>query len=105
MGDVGEDFNALKKYRKEKKSKNLISSTNMLNENRIAFKSRNLGNHLIVEHNSFIVDFWPSTGKWISRRGQSGRGVFNLINLLKGVGNERGNERGNDRLLSRVNRA
>lgn len=83
MGDVGEDFRALKESRTEKKVKNLERSTELLNENNIIYSSKNGGTHLIITHHLKIADFWPSTGKY-KIRGQNKykRGVFNLLNEL-----------------------
>ena len=55
----------------------------MLTDEGISYEEKNGGAHLIVNHDGRTVDFWPGTGKWISRSGGDGRGVKNLIALLK----------------------
>ena len=85
MGDMGDVFKAMSESGKEKRWKNLESSTQILKEKGIDFQSFNNGIHLKV--GSF--DFWPSTGKFISKdKTITGRGVFNLIKILKGIKND-----------------
>ncbi len=81
MGDVGETFNLLKQQSKEKREKNRKSSTELLTEKAIEFESKNIGAHLVVTGKDCLIDFWPGTGKFITRTGKKGRGVFNLIKL------------------------
>lgn len=80
MGDVGETFNALKEHSKGKRAKNRETSAEILKARGIKFDRKNAGAHLIVYGENCTVDFWPGTGKWICRSGNSsGRGVFMLI--------------------------
>jgi len=82
MGDMAEDFRALKAFRQEKRRDNTNQSTAYLAGLGIPFESKNNGAHLIVDSR---VDFWPSTGLWITRgpSGQRGRGVRHLLQYLK----------------------
>ena len=64
MGDVGDVFNELRAYRKEKRSQNTSSSTGILRDRDVRFESRNGGAHLMVESVHGVIDFWPSTGLW-----------------------------------------
>lgn len=57
-------------------------STQLLNDAKIPFEIKNNGAHLIVEGNECYIDFWPGTGKWITRNGKRGFGVRNLINYI-----------------------
>tara|TARA_R110000850_G_scaffold29047_1_gene80460 strand:+ start:445 stop:720 length:276 start_codon:yes stop_codon:yes gene_type:complete len=82
MGDVGEDYKALKERSKQKKLSNIESSTLMLLEKGYDVDIKNNGVHLIVDWNDKTVDFWPSTGKWIVRGGKISRGVKGLIREL-----------------------
>ena len=82
MGDVGEDYKALKERSKLKKLSNIESSTLMLLEKGYDVDIKNNGVHLIVDWNDKTVDFWPSTGKWIVRGGKTSRGVKGLIREL-----------------------
>jgi len=84
MGDMGEIFNSLKKHKNKKKAENNEYSTNLLIKENIDFESKNGGNHLVVKGINSIIDFWPSTGKFIVRGGKSSRGVRKLINTAKG---------------------
>jgi len=84
MGDMGDDFRALRQHQKDKRAKNTKSSTEILAENRIGFESKNFGSHLIVTGSKGKIDFWPSTGKWRDRNNQwQGRGVIGLLKRLK----------------------
>lgn len=84
MGDMREVYDAMKKHSKQKKSSNLATSTAMLDREQIDYISKNNGVHLIVtDFNGNLIDFWPSTGKWIVRNGITSRGVQNLIRYIK----------------------
>lgn len=88
MGDMGEYWRDVKPFLKErarqKREKNKESSTEILIKHGVAFESKNEGIHLIVRHASKIVDFWPSTGRFICRSGKrDDHGVFNLLKYLK----------------------
>lgn len=80
MGDVGDDFRALKKHSREKRQSNREYSSNKLDELGIKYESKNGGAHLIVEGAHSRIDFWPGTGKFYIRatKGYS-RGINNLI--------------------------
>ena len=84
MGDVGDDFRAMREHGKKKKQRNMDYSTNLLSENKIEFESKNHGTHLIVSAPFGKIDFWPSTGKWITRNGRMkiDRGVKNLLKYI-----------------------
>jgi len=84
MGDMGDDFRAWNKVKQEKKRSNLETSTQLLIDNNISFKSHNYGVHIAVVGNNEIIDFWPSTGKWIVRKTNiKGRGIFKLLRRIK----------------------
>jgi hypothetical protein len=82
MGDMAEDFGALKEAGREKRRYNAASSTAFLKEQHIPFEPHNNGAHLVV---AGIVDFWPSTGLWIPRdkKHKRGRGVFKLVRFVR----------------------
>jgi len=80
MSDMGDDFHALKRFKQEKRADNREASAEMLKAAGIAFKSKNIDAHLIVQAGSKVVDFWPGTGLWIVRGiSRKGRGVRSLI--------------------------
>lgn len=83
MGDMAEIFNAYKEGRKVKKRNNKKESTELLIKHDIKFTSKNNGSHLIVEGLFGPIDFWPSTGRFITRNGRKGRGVRKLIKECK----------------------
>ena len=80
MGDVGETFNAMREAGKEKRERNRESSPKILRQHDIEFEEKNMGAHLIVKHNGYVIDFWPGTGKWIDRAtSKHRRGVYGLM--------------------------
>lgn len=84
MGDVGDDYRALREESQKKRADNRKSSAIYLQENGIPFEPKNGGAHLVVEGHDCFIDFWPGTGKWITRNGHKGFGVRNLIEFIKG---------------------
>jgi hypothetical protein len=92
MSDMGDLYKDWEKAKKAKKRSNLAYSTKILREKGISFDSKNDGVHLIIKSNGIsIIDFWPSTGKYINRRSRKeGRGVRNLIKELENYSNQTG---------------
>jgi len=85
MNYMREDYDAMKAHSKEKKLSNLEKSTKLLLDRNIDFESKNNGIHLVVtDFNGSLIDFYPSTGKWIIRNGKASRGVMNLIRHIEG---------------------
>lgn len=82
MSEVGDIFGIIKEQNKVKKQSNLDYSTALLLETDFSVQIKNAGVHLIVGNNGVVVDFWPSTGKWIVRGGITSRGVGGLIRFL-----------------------
>jgi hypothetical protein len=83
--DLYEIYKAMKEKSRIKKESNKESSTKLLDTLCIDYESKNNGLHLIVFNENEIIDFWPSTGKFIPRKGKAGRGVFNLIKRIKNI--------------------
>lgn len=81
MSEIGETFNAFRKYQKSKKADNLQKSTAILIERGIKFESKNDGLHLIISTDFGKVNFYPSTGLYNGV--YSGRGVFNLLKEIE----------------------
>jgi hypothetical protein len=85
MGQILDDLS------KAKRASNRENSPLLLRQARLNFASRNNGAHIIVQTiKGKDVDFWPGTGKWIPRTGnskytdgRSRRGVFSLIEYCK----------------------
>lgn len=93
MGDMGEFWAdvkpALKQRSQEKRASNRASSAQILAERGVQFTSKNGGAHLIVTASDHTVDFWPGTGKWMTRGfrfGLVGRGVRGLLQHLESHG-------------------
>jgi hypothetical protein len=85
---MGDDFNALKKFKQEKRADNREHSAALLVQSGIKFEARNLDAHLIVQAGAKIVDFWPGTGLWIVRgeTTKRQRGVRHLIDFVRKQG-------------------
>ena len=82
--ELREEYKAYNKVKKAKKASNLEQSTELLKLAGIDFESKNNGVHLIVtDFKGNLIDFWPSTGKWIVRKGKTSRGIQNLIRYIK----------------------
>lgn len=79
----GEMWKAFKVMKQEKRASNRENSAELLASAGIPFTSHNGGAHLIVEGRDCFIDFWPGTGRWISRDGTKGFGVRNLLEYLK----------------------
>ncbi len=83
MTNLAEDYKAIAKLSQRKRGNNREQSPNFLNKAGIPFESKNGGVHLIVEGSECFIDYWPGTGKWISRNGKRGFGVKNLIRYIE----------------------
>ena len=86
MGDEGDYWRDVKPVYKQrskvKREGNKNSSTNWLKNCGFSFESHNNGIHLVVSTRKGIVDFWPSTGKWIARdSGKTGRRVKGILDM------------------------
>jgi len=82
INEINEMWREHKRDRQDKKENNRASSTKMLLKKGIAFSQVNGGMHLIVNGKDGVIDFWPSTGKFIPRyKARSGRGIKNLLKL------------------------
>lgn len=55
--------------------------TQRLRDAGVEFVSHNMGEHLVIEIGSKVVDYWPSTGKWQLRGVEQSFG-FNALMLL-----------------------
>lgn len=81
LDDLGDFYRAWNRCKQAKKELNRKFSTELLTKLNIDFDQHNYGIHLVVYSptSSEIIDFWPSTGKWIVRNGKTGRGIKNLL--------------------------
>jgi hypothetical protein len=73
MSDIGDDFRALKEFRKEKrdayKSGQMLEDIQLVRNASAHIDEKNGGEHLIVTaENGRIIDYWPGTKRWIARR-------------------------------------
>jgi len=80
MSELGETYAAWNEQKKKKKEQNLYYALEMLNYLSIDYESKNDGVHLIIRYKNFIIDYWPTTGKFSNRlTKKTGRGIFNLL--------------------------
>lgn len=84
----GELFREWDKAKQAKRAGNRNSSAKMLSDAGINYEAKNGGAHLIVSCQDGIIDFWPGTGKFITRQWKggysiTGRGVRRVIGLAK----------------------
>jgi len=84
MSELSELYKAMSLVSQQRRASNRRHSAKMLLESGLECEVKNNGAHLVVDAGTFKVDFWPGTGKWISRAGKSGRGVKNLIRYIRG---------------------
>ena len=86
--ELAETYNAIKEAGQRKRASNRDAAPRILEEHGVSFTSHNAGAHLIVVGAMCTADFWPGTGKYISRPGRpgakpvEGRGIFNLMKLV-----------------------
>lgn len=83
MSEIGDTFNILKDYNKKKRKGNRCHGATRLTEEGISFERKNNGAHLIVETSNGKIDYWPGTGRWISRKGDRGFGIAKLLSHIK----------------------
>ena len=88
MGDVGDDFRAWDKAKKDRRLSNKYKSTLKLEEAGIDFNSNNGGLHLKVYIGDRVLDFWPSTGLIMEKGNEVGRGVGKILKLSKQQGSD-----------------
>lgn len=82
--ELSETYKALREHSQNKRANNREQSAEYLTKAEIPFTEKNGGAHLIVEGRNCFIDFWPGTGKWITRNGEKGFGVRNLVKYITG---------------------
>lgn len=82
MSELSETYELMKKISREKKLSNKEFSTVLLDKMGIDYESKNNGIHLVVYNGLELIDFYPSTGKWIPRGKQAQRGVKKLLDYM-----------------------
>jgi hypothetical protein len=88
MGDEGDFWRDVKpgmiEASKKKRASNRENARRMLLKSGLTFQTKNNGAHLVVHGAAGIIDFWPGTGKYISRDGiHKGRGLRHVLKLCK----------------------
>jgi hypothetical protein len=85
MGDMGDMYRAMNEHRKERRVRNTTRSTQLLKDKGVEFEAKNGGCHLRISHGDETVDFWPSTGLFMVKNVEKGRGVHNLLKYINGL--------------------
>lgn len=78
MGDMAEEYRALKEHKKLKKEAMKVGNIAFLDVVGIPYESKNNGLHIIISRSGVVIDFYPSTGKWIDRDKGKGYGTNSL---------------------------
>lgn len=83
MGDLGDDYRALRKHRQEAKHQRKDEAIRLFTLHKVNYTVHNNGAHFIVEGPNCYIDFWPGTGRWIPRNtSELNFGIVNLLKLL-----------------------
>lgn len=78
--EINTAYDEMKKAKQLKRRTNLAASTKILKASKIEFESKNNGLHLVVHGKYNLIDFWPSTGKFMVRGTEIvGRGVKQVL--------------------------
>lgn len=87
MGDMGDDFRAMKEHRQKMKSQRFGETSSTREEIRkeaLDIEEKNDGQHWIVRTAKETIDFWPSPGRWIVRGNKaSGYDASSLLKRMK----------------------
>jgi hypothetical protein len=85
MSDMIDMYRDMKQIDKERRAESRESAPDQLRAHGIQFTEHNGGAHLIILKGIVTVDYWPGTGKWISRSKGcmgGGRGFAELAEFL-----------------------
>lgn len=87
MGDMGDIWRETKEAReldsRRRRDRNREHAKQRLNDEDIKYTSHNNDNHWKINIKHLIIDYWPTTGKWISQTRGQGRGIKSLINHIQ----------------------
>ena len=81
MGEMSEDFKALKELRRQRKDQRYDLTIAMLQEMGIGFQEGKSRNIIVAGQ----YELWPSTHAWLDRRtGKRGRGIDGFLKIVSG---------------------
>ena len=66
-------------FNKQRKAMLRRKAREALDDAGIGYSECNNGAHLIVQGAVGLIDYWPGTGRWKTRRGVEGRGIKELL--------------------------
>lgn len=82
MSEAHEIYDALKVCSQNARRESRDKAPRKLKSAGYRFDVKNNGAHIIIYGASVTVDFWPGTGKWISRNyPDRGRGMISLMKI------------------------
>ena len=95
--EVSDALVVFRKAKQNKRRRNAEKSKKILDDREVPYVVMNKGYHVVIldDEGNPLFDFWPSTGKYLSRERATsfkqsrapclheGRGVFNLLKLLE----------------------
>jgi hypothetical protein len=83
LNETTEMWRGWKKESQDRRANNRENSAQLLRDAGVPFEEKNLGCHLVVQTPQGTVDFWPGTGLWQFRAGIRGRGVHQLLRIIR----------------------
>lgn len=80
MGDMIEDFRAMKELQKDQKTERYNATITMLNEKGIGYQKGKSRNIIVAGR----YELWPSTHAWFDRKsGRRGRGIDGFMTMIE----------------------
>ena len=87
MGDYGDYCRDIRDstsaYKAKRSAECERKNTDLLNKHKIPYEEKNHGNHLVINVRGLRVDFWPTTGTWITGDGTRGHGAWPIVQMFE----------------------
>lgn len=84
MGEMGEIFREMTRQKKERKYHRKVKALHLLKENHVVYEELNNGYQLRINvDKDVVIDYWPTTGRWIIRNKKACFGVYSLLKFLR----------------------
>ncbi len=76
---------AMRQRSTQRRANNRENGIKILTKDGFKFETLNAGAHLVIEIPEGKIDFWPGTGRYMTRfgAGVKGRGIFNLRRYIR----------------------
>ena len=80
MGDMAEDFKALRQVKGQRKAQRYAATVDMLQQRGIGYQQGKNSNIIVAGR----YELWPSTHAWLDRRtGRRGRGIDGFLKMVE----------------------